>query len=550
MSIYLKEKKIRMKYKKYVNWNFSKHLLVLCLTLNNLFLYCQSSIYISSDNKVGIGTENPAAKLDVLGDVNITGDLMVNGMVGDSGSVLFNFGSNGLQWVNSFRQGIWNLIDSNAVFKVGDVLIDKTFINNAHYIDGVGTIFNKWLPNIEGDNYQPPFFFTGARFPNIGFEDNYVYNFGSNLGYGGGAYEQGTAAYGIGFENKFYINNKPYNEFHILAVDNTGIQRRPLYSLFSHDGSQLEMINQLSGLSLHDKDNTKQLYRIDTNGEIMSYNGQGFRHIFNTSNYSPIWQKNHLGSVCPLIGIKDNNILLSADTLNCTLKLGSTLTFGFKNDTTQVIKPLFSNCVLELGDSSQGYKQINLNSSNSNILQLSNNFTGNPLKFNIDSSGNFLLHKGLNNNYILKVHDSIFGNGFEIFSNGNVTLGDSVSGSYKLNVGGSVQVTGDLVFVNSEAEYGQVLTFNGTGVPMTFETIIKKRYEYFFIAEQNQSTFILSDSIPAVNNYEIPIEVFLNGIKMKYTSGNVIGRRFSYQGNQIFLPSLNEGDEIEIVYFK
>ena len=210
-------------------------LLVLLLTINNLMLFSQSSIFISSDNKIGIGTENPVSELDLYGDFNITGNILLDGMIGDSGSVLINDGINGLKWDNTFRQGIWNLVDSNAVFRTGNVLIDKTLVNSAHYIDSAGTIFNKWLPNIEGYNYQPPFFFTGGRFPNIGYEDNYVYNFGSNLGYGGGAFEQGTPAYGIGFENNFYINNTAFNEFHILAVDNSGIQRRPLYSLFAHE---------------------------------------------------------------------------------------------------------------------------------------------------------------------------------------------------------------------------------------------------------------------------------------------------------------------------
>jgi hypothetical protein len=512
-------------------------------------LFSQSSIFISSDNKIGIGTENPVSELDLYGDFNITGNILLDGMIGDSGSVLINDGINGLKWDNTFRQGIWNLVDSNAVFRSGNVLIDKTLVNSAHYIDSAGTIFNKWLPNIEGYNYQPPFFFTGGRFPNIGYEDNYVYNFGSNLGYGGGAFEQGTPAYGIGFENNFYINNTAFNEFHILAVDNSGIQRRPLYSLFAHDGSQLEMINQLSGLSLHDKDNTKQLYRIDTNGEIMSYNGVGFRHIFNTGNYSPIWQKNHLGSVYPLIGIKENNILLSDDTLDCTLKLGSTLFFGFKDDSTHSIKPVITNSVFELGDSIQSYKYIKLHTNTSNILKLSNNNSEHSLKLDIDTLGNFIMHKD-NNNFILKVHDSISENAFEIFSNGNVTLGDSVDSSHKFNVDGSVQLTGNLVFLNEEAENGQVLTFNGSGIPASFETIISKRYEYFFTAENNQNTLTLSEIIPPVNNNLIPIEVFLNGVKLKYTSEDVIGRRFSYLNNQIFLPSLNEGDEIEIVYFK
>lgn len=525
-------------------------LLVLLLTINNPKLFSQSSIFISSDNKIGIGTENPVSELDLFGDFNITGNILLDGMIGDSGSVLINDGINGLKWDNTFRRGIWNLVDSNAVFRSGNVLIDKTLVNRAHYIDSAGTIFNKWLPNIEGYNYQPPFFFTGGRFPNIGYEDNYVYNFGSNLGYGGGAFEQGISAYGIGFENNFYINNKPYNEFHILAVDNSGIQRRPLYSLFAHDGSQLEMINQLSGLSLHDRDNTKQLYRIDTNGEIMSYNGLGFRHIFNTTNYSPLWQMNHLGSVFPLIGIKDKNILLSDDTLDCVVKLGSTLFLGHKNDTTHFLRPISLNSSFEIGDSAHSYQSIKFHSNSQNILKLSNNNSLNSINLSIDSIGSFILTRGSSNKYIFRVQDSVETNIFEVHANGNVTLGDSINNLHKLNISGNLQLTGGIVINNDMVEEGQVLTFNQSGSLLDFKTNIANRFEEVFIAENNQTTFLLSTTLPPISNNIVPIEVFLNGVKLKHTSGSVIGRKFSYQSNSVILPPLNQGDEVEIVYFK
>lgn len=513
-------------------------------------IYTQSSLYLSPTGDVGIGIDTPLTKLDVNGNLNLRGKFLINGIEGDSGVVMTYNGIGGLQWDTSFKKGIWDLVNSNAKFGVGDVIIEKSLINNAYYNNEGGVIFNKWMPNLEGPNYQPPFFFTGGRFPNIGYGDNFVYNFGSNIGFGGGAYEKDIPGYGLGFENRFYINGKPFNEFHVLAIDQYGIQRRPWYSLFSHDGTEVEMINQLSGLSLHDKDNTKQLYRIDTNGEIMSYNGVGFRHIFNTYNYSPIWQKNHFGVVCPLIGYKDNNLVLADDSIQCTVKLGSTLYLGYGTDSTDIIKPVTTGKSLQFGTLFNGYKNYNFKANTNNILEISNNLSSNSIQFNMESDGNFKLKESTFGNVAIEIMDSLMGKALTVFPSGNVAIGYNINGNHKLNVDGNVLITGNLIFTSDSIKPGQVLTFDSSGLPSSWANNIAKRYEEFFIAQSGQTSFVLNTNIDPITNNIVPIEVYLNGIKMRYTTGTLSLRKFNFQNNTVTLPALNQGDEVEIVYFK
>jgi len=54
--------------------------------------------YISFSQNVGIGTTSPAEKLDVNGNVNLNGQLKVNGNQGTAGQVLRKDGSNNPVW--------------------------------------------------------------------------------------------------------------------------------------------------------------------------------------------------------------------------------------------------------------------------------------------------------------------------------------------------------------------------------------------------------------------------------------------------------------------
>ncbi len=88
-----------------------KKIFFICLSLTSL-INCFSQ-------NVGIGTNTPSEKLDVNGNLNITGNLKVNGVSGQNGQILttnaagqtiWSFGSSDYKNVISFIQnGFWNV---------------------------------------------------------------------------------------------------------------------------------------------------------------------------------------------------------------------------------------------------------------------------------------------------------------------------------------------------------------------------------------------------------------------------------------------------------
>jgi uncharacterized protein (TIGR02145 family) len=57
------------------------------------------NIQINAQN-VGIGTPNPTEKLDVTGNINVTGTIKANGVAGTAGQVLTNNGGNSMSWAS------------------------------------------------------------------------------------------------------------------------------------------------------------------------------------------------------------------------------------------------------------------------------------------------------------------------------------------------------------------------------------------------------------------------------------------------------------------
>ncbi len=66
------------------------------LLLSTIILQCTNA------QNVGVGTLTPAEKLDVNGNIKVSGEIMPNGLSGSNGQVLVNNGSGGMNWVSSF----------------------------------------------------------------------------------------------------------------------------------------------------------------------------------------------------------------------------------------------------------------------------------------------------------------------------------------------------------------------------------------------------------------------------------------------------------------
>lgn len=65
-----------------------------------LFLFMAFGLIGQAEGKVGIGTTNPAEKLDVNGNIRLSGELMPGGAAGTSGQLLQSNGDGSMQWAS------------------------------------------------------------------------------------------------------------------------------------------------------------------------------------------------------------------------------------------------------------------------------------------------------------------------------------------------------------------------------------------------------------------------------------------------------------------
>jgi hypothetical protein len=517
-------------------------------------------VFIDSTGRFGLGTDSPKQKLDVHGNIQFSGHIMPNGIKGDSGAVMVSRGPLLTPvWDNNFRKGVWQELYDKILFDQKNVEVGRTLINRGNYDESQHTIFNLWKPDIATTPDLPPFILTGGEFPNPfqGQPNNYVFNFGSNLASGGGILEPGKPAFGLSFEQRFFIDNVAYNEFHILAVDSNSVQRRPLTTIYAHDGSRNDWTNFLSRLSLHDKDGTKEVYSINTDTEVWNYSGNGLKHVFNTPNYQPIWQNinDGTGNVYPLIGYlgvnpNERRLQLGNPNAPISLRIGSSLEVGNSNG-YDFFGTAFGDGGSDLyfGAPGKRFSTIQFNTTYGIVSTFKN--TSNPIGWGLglNAPGAFYLIDHTSNTTPFYLSTSMPDNSFYMSPSGNLSLG-GIDESQKLVVNGNLKVTGSLMPNNDAGTAGKVLTSQGLNQAPVWENRFSSRNEVQFVATESQTEFVLTENISPPSGTTMPIEVYRNGIKLKYNYGTLGFRDFKYINNIItIIPSI-EDDEIEIVYYK
>jgi hypothetical protein len=516
-------------------------------------------VWIDSTGRMGIGTNAPQDKLHLQGDFRLNGKLILNGIPGDSGAVLISRGAGNTPfWDSTFRKGLWEDLDDKIRYANKNVEVQKTLIQygNTDGLEGTGlNIYNRWKPNIPGGSDVPSFNMTGGRFYNgPGQPDNYVWNLGPNMASGGGPDQVGRSGFGLSFEYRFFIDNIPYNEFHVLHIDSVNnLQRRPVYCIFAHDASRLSWNHHLTDWSIFDKDNTKVVFTIDTQNEKQTYNYNNqnkFRHIFSNTNYQPIWQKDSAGEISPLIGYLGNYVQIGNDAGNTLMKIGQNLELGnfsgfdYIGPTVGSIEKNFL-----IGNPAQKYVTIwhhtNSDLNTRFVTVLNNQGWG----IGLNQTGAMYLHDFTSETKPFYLSGSAPDYSLHVSSSGNVALG-STDDSEKLVVSGNMKLTGGILLNSQAGIPGQTIVSNGPGQANAWEFRLKSRHEESFTATEGQTTFIIESMIEALDGTKLPIEVFRNGVKLKFVSESPTGRQFSYLNDEITTSACEQGDEIEIIYFK
>jgi hypothetical protein len=507
---------------------------------------------------MGIGTNAPEDKLHLQGDFRLNGKLILNNVPGDSGSVLVSRGiGNTPVWDSTFRKGLWEDLDNKIRYANKNVEVQKTMFQygSADGLEGSGlNYYNRWMPNIPGGSDVPSFNMTGGRFYNgQGQPDNYVWNFGPNLAAGGGPDQSVRSAFGLSFEYRFFIDNVPYNEFHILHVDSVNhLQRRPVYCLFAHDASRMSWNHHLSDWNIFDKDNTKVVFSINTQNETQTYNFNNlnqFRHIFNNTDYQPIWQKSASGTIQPLLGYVGNYLQMGNPTGSVLMKIGQNMELGNDGLFNYIGSSLGDGILnFRIGRPGNAYNTVWHHTHADINTRFVTNVNTNGWGIGLNSEGGFYLHDFTAGTTPFHLSGAAPAHSFRMASSGNIALG-STDDSEKLVVSGNIKLNGGFLLNSQAGLLGQTIVSNGPGQANSWEFRLKSRNEESFTATEGQTTFTIGDMIDAPDGTKLPIEVFRNGVKLKFVQDSPAGRQFTYIDNEITTSACTAGDEIEIVYY-
>lgn len=314
---------------------------------------------------------------------------------------------------------------NNKVSLTGDenVAGEKTFTDTLKTTEtiqvtsnGANEYLNLWKTSKSSLTHIPGFTFTGGEFanPSPGTQpNNYVYNFGSNFNSGAGLRIAGKPAYGLGFEDRFYIGGDPHSEFHVLAVDENGIQRRPVTCTFKFDGTENNWSHFLKYWNMHDNSGTKQVWQLNTASEVWNFgSGNQFVQSYFTPNYQPFLQNDGTSNQRPLIGYLTtggSRLQLGNPSGNTIGRIGQSFDFG-SNPSFDYIGTALGDGALDfhLGIAGKKYNTFHVNANYEIMMRFTLPGNSNGWAHALNSSNGFYLYDYTNNKNVIEFrHDRI-----------------------------------------------------------------------------------------------------------------------------------------------
>src|SRR6056300_251847 len=393
-----------------------------------------------STGNLGLGTSTPSYKLDVVGDINFTGELSVNGSAGTSGQVLTSSGAGSAPTWTTISSGAWTTSSSNIYYNSGNVGIGT--INPAYLLDVAGNI------NFTGTLYQNGSVFSDSPWTTSG---SGIYYISGNVGIGGSAsslYKLNVQAYnqaGIKIADNYQA--KPYILFESSTDCSTGLES----GIFSIKNSSNFSTNDRFNLDLSTGNlglgTSTPSYKLDVVGDI---NFTGELSVNGSAGTS--------GQVLTSRGAG------SAPTWT-TISSGAWTTSG--SDI------YYSSGNVGIGVTPSSSTKLNITSSNQAGLTIYDSSSTKPyMKLYTGGYDCAMGLDGFTGHFIIKNSSNFSSNDrFNLdLSTGNLGLGTSTP-SYKLDVVGDINFTGELSVNGSAGTSGQVLTSSGAGSAPTWTTI-------------------------------------------------------------------------------
>jgi hypothetical protein len=405
-----------------------------------------SNIYYNVGN-VGIGTNAPEYKLDIDGDINLTGFLHVNGSQGSIGQVLTSSGDGTMTWSTLSSMGgtsVWSTNCLNAYYNRGNIGVGTTnpiyklhvvgnmkitsglSVNNSYgqsgqvltssgggpmswtTISSGTTVSSDWLKNNSNIYYTAGSVGIGTSNP------NYRLDVSGDIGLSGKIYSSDDATAQFGFINSstssgddFVVTTNTFERMRVISSGNVGIGKSdPDYTL-----DVAGDINFTNALRVNGS--------VGTSGQVLTSGGSEGATIW----VFPDWKKNN------------SNIYYTTGNV------------GIGTSNPQYKLDVSGNMNLTSG--------LRVNNSYGESGQVLTSGGGGQMSWTTVSGGG---------SSVWTKNDTT-----AYYNTGNVAIGTTVA-NYTLNVAGNMNLTSGLRVNNSYGESGQVLTSSGGGT-MSWTTV-------------------------------------------------------------------------------